>query len=284
MAKLHLGGQAVIEGVLIRSPHHYSVAVRKPDGSISVKRERIKSSKLQIAKVPFFRGVFALWDTLDIGFRALMYSANESSGENEKLGKTEVFATIGISILLAVALFIALPFYLSVLVAKNNSLLFNVIDGLLKAAVLVGYLFVISLFPDVKVMFQYHGAEHMAIHSYEAGKGNTVKDIRRFKTMHPRCGTSFLLFVLLLGIIVFSVVHFDNLALRFASRIILLPVIAAISYEVLKFSARHSESLLTKPLILPGILLQKITTKQPTDRQIEVAMASVKDVIEAEGE
>ena len=195
--KVSIGGQAVIEGVLMRGPHYYSIAVRKQDGSISVKRDQIHSSKSKLSKVPFFRGVFTLWDTLEIGFKAIMYSANESSGEDEKLGKGEMFFTVLVSIAFALLIFVAAPYYLSTWFAKGGSLLFNIVDGILRAAIFVVYLLLISLLKDVKVMFQYHGAEHMSIHAHEAGKPLTVKEVEKFRTMHPRCGTSFLLFVML---------------------------------------------------------------------------------------
>ncbi len=283
MKKLNIGGQAVIEGVLMRSPNYYSIAVRKPDSTISVKREKIGTSKNRIAKLPFIRGVFTLYETLVIGYKAIIHSANESSGENEKLGNKELAITIGFSTILGIGLFVALPFYLSTLFAKNNSLMFNIVDGILRAAIFVAYIAAISLVPDVRTMFQYHGAEHMSIHAYENGKKLTVKEVRRFRTMHPRCGTSFILFVLLLSIIVFSIVTSDDWKIKFASRILLLPAIAGISYEMLKFSAKHENNFLFSAVVFPGLLLQKITTSQPTDGQIEVAMASLKDVVEAEG-
>ena len=280
--KLNIGGQAVIEGVLIRSPNYFSIAVRKPDGKISVKREKIMSSRSMIARLFFIRGIVALYETLIIGFKAIMHSANESTGEEEKLGKKEVALTVFVSVIFAIILFIGIPFYLSTLVYKNNSLMFNIADGILRAAIFVIYIAAISLLPDVKTMFRYHGAEHMAIHAYEAGKKMEVKEVRKFETMHPRCGTSFLLFVLLLSIMVFSAVTSNNIAIKFISRIILLPAIAGLSYELLKFSAKHKNNIILRIVVLPGLMLQKITTKIPTDKQIEVAIASLKDVVETE--
>ncbi|MBI3033849.1 DUF1385 domain-containing protein [Candidatus Woesearchaeota archaeon] len=282
--RLNIGGQAVIEGVLIRSPNYFSIAVRRPDGRISVKRERIMSSGSRIARLFFIRGIVALYETLVIGFKAIMHSANESTGEDEKLGKREVALTVFVSIIFAVILFIGIPFFLSALLYKNNSLMFNIADGILRASIFVIYIAAISLIPDVRTMFRYHGAEHMAIHAYEAGKKLQVREVRRFEIMHPRCGTSFLLFVLLLSIVVFSAVTSENLIVKFLSRILLLPVIAGLSYELLKFSAKHKSNILLKLVVLPGLMLQKITTKTPTDRQIGVAIKSLKDVVEAEKE
>ncbi len=280
MDKLNVGGQAVIEGVMMRSPNYYSIAVRKPDNSISIKREGINSKKL--SKIFFVRGITALYETLVIGFDAIMYSANEVAGENEKLGKKEAFLTIAISIVFALGLFVALPFYLSTLIAKNHSVFFNIVDGILRVGIFLGYLKIISLIPDVKVMFQYHGAEHMSIHAYEAGKKLKVEEVKKFPTLHPRCGTSFLLFVLVISILVFSTVTSDNWIVKFGSRIALLPVIAGLSYELLKLSAKYKKNPIFSVIIFPGLMLQKITTSKPNDKQIEVAIKSLKDVLEAE--
>ncbi len=280
MDKLNVGGQAVIEGVMMRSPNYYSIAVRKPDNSISVRRQEINSKNL--SKIFFIRGITALYETLAIGFDAIMYSANEVAGEKEKLGKKEAFLTIAISILFALGLFVALPFYLSTLLTKSQSVLFNILDGILRTAIFLLYLFLISLIPDVKVMFQYHGAEHMAIHAYEAGKKLKVDEVKKFPTLHPRCGTSFLLFVLIISILVFSIVTSHNWIIKFGSRIALLPVIAGISYELLKLSAKHKKNAIFSTVIFPGLMLQKITTNKPNDKQIEVAIKSLKDVLQAE--
>ncbi len=283
MEKLSIGGQAVIEGVLIRGPNHYSIAVRKPDKSISVKREKISGAK-KLRKVFFIRGILALWETLNIGFKAIIHSANEAAGEDEKLGKKEVFLTVAVSIIFALLLFVALPFYLSTLVTEDKSFIFNLVDGILRAAVFLVYLIAISFFPDVKRMFQYHGAEHMAIHCYEAGKKISVREVRKFETMHPRCGTSFLLFVLLLSVVVFSLITSESWLIRFGSRIILLPAIAGLSYELLKFSDKHRKNFFFSIVVFPGLMLQKITTKRPSDDQIEVAIASIHDLLKAEKE
>ncbi len=279
--KLNIGGQAVIEGVLMRSQNYYSIAVRRPDNSISLKVERIKTSK-KFSKMIFVRGIVALYETLDIGFKAIMHSAEEAAGEKEKIGKKEAFITIAASVLLALLLFVALPFWLSTLVTKNNSLLFNLIDGAIRTAIFVAYLLIISLIPDVKVMFRYHGAEHMTIHAYEAGKKLNASEARKYPTLHPRCGTSFLLFVLILSILVFSVVTSSSWLIKFASRIILLPVIAGLSYELLKLSAKKKDNPVFKAIISPGLMLQKITTARPNDKQIEVAIKALNGVLDAE--
>ncbi|MBI2134126.1 DUF1385 domain-containing protein [Candidatus Woesearchaeota archaeon] len=280
MEKLNVGGQVVIEGVMMRSPNYYSVAVRKPDNTISVKRQRIKTRSL--SKMVFIRGVTSLYETLVIGFDAIMYSANESTGEKEKLGKNETIATIAFSVVFALLLFVAIPFYLTTIVSKNHSIMFNIIDGIIRTVIFISYLLVISWIPEVRVMFQYHGAEHMSIHAYEAGKKLKVEEARKFPTMHPRCGTSFLLFVLLVSILVFSIITSENWVIKLGSRVLLLPAIAGISYELLKISARHKENPLLGAIVLPGLMLQKLTTKVPNDSQLEVALKSLKDVLEAE--
>ncbi len=280
MDEITLGGQAVIDGVLMRTREEYAVAVRNPEGRIIVKKEKIStaSEKFRLLKLPLLRGVLALYETLAVGFKALMYSAGVSSGEEEKLSGREMAFAVVLSVLLSVAIFIALPFFLASLVTKH-SLAFNLLDGLLRLAALFGYLLVISRFSDVQRLFQYHGAEHMAIHAYEHREKLVPKSVRKYQTMHPRCGTSFLLIVVILSILVFSLITAEGFFLKFFSRLLLVPVIAGLSYELLKFSAKHQDSRLIKPLTLPGIWLQLITTKRPNDAQIEVAVASLKSLV-----
>ncbi len=278
--EISLGGQAVIEGVLMRTKSHYAVAVRNEAGKIVVKREPIRtaSEKFRLLKLPLLRGLLALYEMLVIGFGALMYSAGVSSGEKEKLSRRDMAFAVIFSIVLAVAIFIALPFFLASLVTRHN-ILFNLLDGLLRLLALFGYLIFISRFRDVQRLFQYHGAEHMAIHAYEHKERLVPKNIRKYPTMHPRCGTSFLLIVVMLSIVVFSLVTADGFFVKFFSRLLLIPVVAGLSYELLKFSARHKRNFLVKPLTLPGIWLQYITTKRPDDGQIEVAVASLKALV-----
>ncbi len=280
MAEITLGGQAVIEGVLMRTRTHYAVAVRNEKGKIIVKKETIvtASERFKLLKLPILRGVLALYETLVIGFGALMYSVDVSSGEGEKLSRKEIAFSIFLSILLAVGIFIALPFFLASLITKHN-LAFNLLDGLLRLVALFGYLIVISFFRDVRRLFQYHGAEHMTIHAYERREKLVPTNIRKYPTMHPRCGTSFLLIVVILSILVFSLITADGFVLKFFSRILLIPLVAGLSYELLKFSAKHQGSVLVKPFTLPGIWLQYITTKRPDSSQIDVAVASLNALV-----
>ena len=278
--EITLGGQAVVEGVLMRTKTHYAVAVRNPEKKIVVKKEKINSfaSKHKLFSLPFFRGIAALIETLSLGFKALIYSANVAADEDNKLSKKEMVITIIFSIALAVGIFVALPFFLANLIASSHFGL-NVLDGVLRLAALIGYLFLISSLKDVRRMFEYHGAEHMTIHAYEKKKTLTYKNIERFKTMHPRCGTSFLLIVFIVSIMVFSLITFENPVSNFSLRILLIPLIAGVSYELLKFSSKHQDNFLIGLLIKPGVWLQYITTKRPDKNQVEVAVASLKALI-----
>ena len=278
MKELTLGGQAVMEGVLMRTKTHYAVAVRNPKNKIIVRKEKISTVSGPLFKLPFLRGILTLYETMALGFKALLYSASVSAGEDEKLSKKEMAIAIAVAIVFAVGIFIAAPFFLASLATEGN-LAFNLIDGVLRLAALLGYLFFISLFKDVRRIFQYHGAEHMTIHAYEQKKRLTPANVAKYRTMHPRCGTSFLLIVVILSIVVFSAITADNFAVKFLSRILLVPVIAGISYEVLKFTAKYSKNVLVRPFILPGIWLQYLTTKRPDKGQIEVAITSLKAVI-----
>jgi len=275
--EITIGGQAVIEGVMMRTLKEYTVAVRNPEGKIIVKKEKIAtaSDKFKLLKLPFFRGILALYEAMVLGFKALIYSVHVSSGEEERLSKKEMAVAIILSVVLAVVIFIALPFFFASLATKDN-LLFNLLDGLLRLLALFAYLIFISFFKDVRRLFEYHGAEHMTIHAYEHKEKLIPKSIKKYPTMHPRCGTSFLLIVVILSILVFSVVITDNFVLKFFGRLLLVPVVAGLSYEFLKFSSKYQSNFLVKPFTLPGIWLQYITTKRPDSKQIEVAVASLK--------
>ncbi len=281
MAKeLHMGGQAVIEGVLMRTLTEYAVAVRSPKGKIIAKKEKIATAakKYGFFKLPFLRGILALYETLVIGFGALIYSSNVAAGEDERITKKEIVLAMLFSAAFAVAVFIVLPFFLASVVTSHN-LLFNLVDGFLRLLLLLAYLVVISRFKDVQRIFQYHGAEHMTIHAYERKEKLTPESIKKFPTMHPRCGTSFLLIVVIVSIFVFSVITSDNFLVKFFSRILLVPVIAGVSYELLKLGGRFHGNLFFKPLVLPGIWLQYITTKRPDKSQIEVAVYALKKLV-----
>lgn len=301
-----IGGQAVIEGVMIRNRDVYSIAVRKEDGSIEVVKKDVNSpaSKHKILRAPFIRGVMALFENLVLGIKSLLYSAEVAMPETEKEKSKEnssnlliVFGMIP-ALLLGVALFLVLPnistHFLGI-VEKDSPFLFNIIAGGIRLVVFLLYIVIISFIKDIKRTFQYHGAEHKSIFCYEEGKPLVVEEAKKFRTLHPRCGTSFLFFVFFITIIVFPLItvlvevlykDFMNLHIVFRKLlmiglhiVIALPIISSISYELLKLSDRFKNSLFMKILIAPGLLLQRITTKEPDDTQIEVAISAVKTVL-----
>jgi len=297
--KINVGGQAVIEGVMIRGPTKYAVAVRK-NRKIITKKGTIKKKKYNFLKWPFVRGFVNLVEMLVIGIKSLMWSAEQASGEEEKIGKHELTFTILISVAFAILFFIALPYFLTNLAGfteEEKPVLFNIVDGIIRILIFLIYVAAISLMKDVKILFQYHGAEHKSIHCYEKNKKINIANVKKFPTLHPRCGTSFLLIVFIVSIFVFSLLpsialfyypEFSNLnvwlrkGILFPVRILLIPVIAGISYEILKISDRHQENLLFKLVSMPGLALQKITTKEPSKKQIEVAIVSLKKLLELE--
>jgi len=298
--KINVGGQAVIEGVLIRGPSKYVVAVRKGRKIIS-KKGLIPKKKYKFLKLPFIRGFVNLADMLVIGIKSLMWSAEQAGDDKEKISKNELAITMFFSIVIVVIFFIALPYFLTNLLGfyeEKKPVLFNLIDGMIRILIFLTYIFAISLMKDVKILFQYHGAEHKAIHCYEANKPLKIENIKPFSPIHPRCGTSFIMIVFLISIIVFSFVPgtvrliipklfqmniFIQKSILFFTRILLIPVIAGISYEILRLNTVHSNNVLMKVINFPGMLIQKITTKEPEEKQIEVAIASLKKALEAEG-
>jgi uncharacterized protein YqhQ len=277
MSEVLLGGQAVIEGVMMRAGDSVAIAVRKPNGKITVKKEKIipLSRKYPVLKLPLLRGIIALYDSLVIGTKTLIFSAEEATDGEEKITSKELYITFGFAIVFAIGIFVLLPLFLASL-TRQGGVTFNIIDGIFRLVFFIAYLFAISSFKDVRRMFEYHGAEHMAVHCHEAKKPLTVENVRKFGTAHARCGTSFLIIVLLISIAVFSIVNPDNFLLKFLSRILLIPLIAGISYELLKLSAKFSRSFLGRAIAYPGIMLQRITTKKPDDGQIKVAIAALK--------
>jgi len=279
--KLEIGGQAIIEGVMMRSPNFLIVSAIDKNGRIISKEEKIRRLKKPF-RLPFIRGIFQLIDTLIIGMKALTWSANIQTGTEEKLSAKEIIFTILISVIFALGFFIALPLYITKLVTVDKGILFNIIDGIFRIGLFIIYILIISTMKDVKRIFQYHGAEHKAVNCYENNETLTVKNIKKYSTLHPRCGTAFLVIVLIISIVVFSFITNENIAARLIGRIILIPVIAGISFEILKLSGKLKDNLIVKILNVPGLAVQKLTTKEPDENQIKVAIASLKKVIEAE--
>jgi uncharacterized protein YqhQ len=304
--KPNIGGQAVIEGVMIRNKNVYTIAVRKQDGTIAVVKNNVNSPALKrkVLRVPFIRGITALIENLVLGIKSLMYSAEIAMPEDEdkkkSKGNSNLILFFGMipALALGVGLFMVLPnlstHFLGI-VEKDSPFLFNIAAGGIRLAVFLLYNVIISFMKDIKRTFQYHGAEHKSIYCYEADKPLNIEEVKNFKTLHPRCGTSFLFFVFFITIIVFplltvaiQLVYKDFATLHVAYRkiitlvshiLVALPIIASISYEMLKLSDKMKNNFFIKILIAPGLLLQRITTKEPDEKQIEVAIEAVKAVL-----
>lgn len=284
--KPNVGGQAVIEGVMMRGKTHVAVAVRQPDGEISVDVRPVNSisDRYPILKKPFLRGVVSLVESLVMGMKALAYSAQVSGEEDEKLDSKEMALTIAVSAGLAILLFIVIPTWSMRFLTgiTQDHMALNLAEGVLRMAIFLAYIAAISSMNDIQRVFQYHGAEHKTIYTYEAGLPLKVENVRPFSTLHPRCGTNFLMIVMLISMFIFTFLGWPSLWERIASRIILMPVIAGVSYELIRYAGAHTDNPLVRIAITPGLLLQKLTTRQPDDSQIEVAIASLKAVVPPE--
>lgn len=288
--KKNIGGQAVIEGVMMRAPNKFVIAVRQPDGTIAVKRDDIKLDSNKFLKKPIIRGLIGLYDALVLGIKALNFSAEKAMPDefekNGKASKLETFFSMFLGIALGILLFLYLPLQLTELskkifpIVEYSFLVFNLVDGVLRIIFFVLYLLIISQMKDIKRVFSYHGAEHKCIYAYESGKELTIENARSMSRFHPRCGTSFLLIVLIVSIFVFSLIPKDShFLIKFGSRIFFMPLIAGISYEMLKLSGKYANNIIVKILIAPGLWLQKITTREPDDSMLEVAMISIKEAL-----
>lgn len=273
-----VGGQAVIEGVMMRAPEGWAVAVRRPDGEIEVRSDGLPrlSARSRAARIPLIRGVMVLIESLSLGFRALSWSATKATDEDEEEIKPIHIAG---AMTIAFAVFVGLFMILPLLVARgaesflgDSTVVFNVVDGVVRVALFVGYIWAIGRSADIARVFMYHGAEHKTIHAYEAEKPLTIDAIQPYSPRHPRCGTNFLLIVILIAIVVFTAIGRPGWFWLVASRILLIPVIAGISYEILKLAANRPWMALVSR---PGIWLQRLTTREPEDDQVEVAIASL---------
>jgi uncharacterized protein YqhQ len=278
---LNIGGQAVFEGVMLKSSNNLAVVVRKPDNKFAVWKKRIKKKKKALT-LPFIRGIVNLIEILDLGNKTLVWSSNHVLGEKEKITKKDLIFTFTVSILLTILIFVVGPFYLTKIFVKEG-FLFNFIDGIVRILFFIAYILLISLSSDIKMLFQYHGAEHKVVNCFEDKKPLTVKNVKKYSTLHRRCGTSFIIVVLLLAIILFSFITSDSTLIKILSRIILIPVIASIAYEFIKLGAKYPKNWLFTIFITPGVWLQKITTKEPTNKQIEVAIQTIKVLLKMEG-
>lgn len=295
-----IGGQAVLEGVMMKNKEKYAVAVRKLDGEIDIQVEEYKGvcSDKSYTKLPFIRGVFAFIDSLVLGMKVTMHSASfyEDEEEEKTKPKTEetlekklnsksddimMGLTVALSVIIAVALFMLLPFLISDFLGRyiRNESIVALIEGLLRILIFVGYIVAISLMKDIRRLYMYHGAEHKCINCIEKGRPLTVNDVMRSSRQHKRCGTSFLLFVVLVSVIVFFFIRVDNLALKLILRLLLVPVIAGISYEIIRL-AGQSDNIIVRIISTPGLWLQKLTTREPDEEMVKVAIASVEAVFD----
>jgi len=281
------GGQAVLEGVMMRGRKGMAVAVRKPDGQISIYKKFMKQQdKHHILKLPVIRGVVNFVETLVIGMDALMFSANEATGQDEKLSSWEVALTMIASFGLFVGLFIIVPNLLVGLITKyiRSVVAVNLIEGALRLTIFALYLYAISFMKDSRRLFAYHGAEHKVIAAYESDEPLDTEHIQAHNTMHTRCGTNFLLIVMFMSILIYSLLGRQTMLERILSRVILLPLVAGLAYELFKLAARRRESAILRAVSYPGLQLQKLTTKEPDDSMVEVALAAFRGALEMDGE
>jgi uncharacterized protein YqhQ len=287
-----IGGQAVLEGVMMRGPSNWSVAVRTPKGEIEQVSSSINSvmQRHRFFRLPVIRGVIALGESLAIGFRALAISANYAAQEEDEHGevKTELtrgqlFVAFAIAIGFAIALFKVTPALIVNWLPIETTGWFVVIEGVIRVALFIAYICLISLLPDLRRVFQYHGAEHKAINAYEAGEELEPQRVQSFSLIHPRCGTAFLLWVMVIAIFVFAFLGQPKWYWLIASRILLLPVIAGIAYELIRFAGKHSGNRILMTLLAPGLWLQRLTTREPTLDQIEVSIRALREVLQLEG-
>ncbi|GAI10341.1 unnamed protein product, partial [marine sediment metagenome] len=279
------GGQAVIEGVMMRGKRNLAMSVRRPDGKLEVIKQPLANIyKGRLREIPLARGVIVLIETLVLGVQALFQSAQIASAEEEKIPTAALWGIVAASMAFAVALFFITPLlatrYFDIYIASD--LISNLIEGLVRIGIFIAYLKLIGLFPDIKRVFAYHGAEHKVVNAYEAGCPLELEAIKSYSTAHARCGTSFIFAVLIIAIIIFALLGRPSLWLSILSRIILLPVIAALGYEVTRFGASHAKNILAQVLLAPGLMLQAMTTREPDDSQLEAAISALNEVIEAD--
>jgi len=282
----HYGGQAVIDGVMIRGKEGVAISVRQPDGQLNVVKQPLASIyKGRLRETPLIRGIIALIETLVLGTQSLLHSAQVAATEEvgEKIPTAVLWGTVAASLALGVALFFMVPLFATRYLIDpyiESGLLSSIFEGLIRIGIFIAYLKLMSLIPDIKKVFAYHGAEHKTVNAYEAGVPLDVESVKMYSTAHARCGTAFLFIVLIVAIFVFALVGQPSLWIRILSRIALIPVIAVISYEIMKFGASHSRNPVVRVLLAPGLLLQTMTTREPDDSQIEAAISALNEVIE----
>jgi uncharacterized protein YqhQ len=290
---MRVGGQAVIEGVMMRSPNSMAIAVRKPNGEIVVKREGLTffSEKTLLSKLPLVRGVIALLSALILGIQALNFSANQALSEEEKDPSPWAMSlTFTVALCFGIFLFFLIPLFLTkwlrfaIPMLSESGLLFNLVDGTIRLMIFLAYLWAISFFKEIRRVFQYHGAEHKSIFAFESGEELMIDRVKSFSYLHPRCGTSFLLIVMVVSILVFALIpHHLPFGYKVASRVVFIPLIAGLSYEIIRFADRRRESRGIQYFIKPGLWLQRLTAREPSEAQIEVAIRALQEVLELEG-
>ena len=282
------GGQAVIEGVMMRGQKAFAIAMRAPDGKIVVHKEKLDAIyQSRITKIPFVRGVILLWDALGLGMRALTIAANTQTGEDVKLEGPALYLTLGFALAFGIGLFFLLPAGLGGLAEKYlglNVWWSNLLEGIIRLALLIGYLWAISFMPDVKRLFMYHGAEHKTINAFEAGAELTPESVAKFSREHPRCGTAFLLTLVLLSIVVFALLGPLPIFWRLVTRILFIPILAGIALEYIRWTANHLKNPIVRLLIKPNLALQSLTTREPDLSMLEVAINSFQTMRQAEQE
>jgi len=289
MAKpFYHGGQAVIEGVMMRGKEHFTICVRSLDGTLNLTKQPLPSIyKGRLRETPLIRGVIVLIETLVLGTQALFHSAQIASAEEEeeKIHPVLLWGTLIIGIAFAIALFFIAPLFITRYFIDpyiSSALVSNLVEGFLRIGIFVAYLKLIGLMPDIRRVFAYHGAEHKVVNAYEAGIPLEVEAIKSYSTANPRCGTSFIFIVLIIAIIVFALFGRPTLWLSILSRVVLIPLIAALSYEIMKFGAGHIKNTIVKTLLAPGLMLQAMTTREPDESQLETAILALNEVIEAD--
>ena len=292
--KMYYGGQAVMEGVMMRGRDSMAIAVRAPSGEIAVCHQPVATSPwvYRVRNLPLIRGVIMLWDTMNLGMRALVFSANIGLEDEEAAAEEQggfggaLWLTVAISILFSIGLFFITPLVAVGLVDRfiSSSIVSNLIEGVIRLGLLVGYMLFLGRLPDVNRVFGYHGAEHKTINALEAGEPLDVAHVRPYTLLHSRCGTGFLLVVAVISVIVFAFLGRPDFILRVISRVVLVPLIAAIAYEFLKLTAKHDRNPIVRAVIAPSLAMQKLTTREPDDAMLEVAIVSLQRVLVAEGE
>ncbi|OGI06333.1 MAG: hypothetical protein A2Y40_00385 [Candidatus Margulisbacteria bacterium GWF2_35_9] len=281
----YVGGQALVEGVLMKGDKYVSRAVYTPAGDLLVDKHDFHSisEKIVIFKLPILRGFISLIDMLKMGMSALLYSVNISSKDEEKISKNEMTSSLLISMFFSVALFVVMPAvfftYLKNHFSSMNIILLNLSEGLFRISVFLSFLISTIFMKDMRSVYEFHGAEHKAVNAYESGANLSVTEVQKYSRIHTRCGTSFLMVVLFVSVFVFTFIGRQSVFTRIGLKLLLLPLISGISYEIIRFAAKHNKNVFLKVLLLPGLLIQRITTKNPSDRQVEAAIAALQEVV-----